>query len=126
MTAVTMPQAPPAPTQDLAGRTVVVLGGSSGIGLETARLARSSGGRRTANIRAGKGGAPASELRAKRVRNHIARSSQRKIRGVGEQRRSLLGSNGNAEKKALGLDGTDPAYEQWLRANNSQQPPQSD
>jgi hypothetical protein len=27
--------------------------------------------------------------------------------------------------KALGLDGTDPAYEQWLRANNDQQPPQS-
>jgi hypothetical protein len=26
--------------------------------------------------------------------------------------------------KALGLDGTDPAYEQWLRANNDQQPPQ--
>src|SRR5438034_219589 len=79
-----------------------------------------------ANLRARKGGAPAAEHRAKRVRNHIARSSQRKIRGVGEQRRSLLGSNGNAEKKALGLDGTDPAYEQWLRANNSQQPPQSD
>jgi hypothetical protein len=28
--------------------------------------------------------------------------------------------------KALGLDGTDPAYEQWLRANNYQQPPKSD
>jgi hypothetical protein len=27
--------------------------------------------------------------------------------------------------KALGLDGTDPAYEQWLRANN-QQPPKSE
>jgi NAD(P)-dependent dehydrogenase (short-subunit alcohol dehydrogenase family) len=35
-----------APTaEDLAGRTVVVLGGSSGIGLETARLARSVGAR---------------------------------------------------------------------------------
>jgi NAD(P)-dependent dehydrogenase (short-subunit alcohol dehydrogenase family) len=43
MTAVTMPQAPPAPAPDLAGRTVVVLGGSSGIGLETARLAREHG-----------------------------------------------------------------------------------
>jgi hypothetical protein len=28
--------------------------------------------------------------------------------------------------KALGLDGTDPAYEQWLRPNNYQPPPQSD
>jgi hypothetical protein len=28
--------------------------------------------------------------------------------------------------KALGLDGTDPAYEQWLRSNNYQQPLQSD
>ena len=28
--------------------------------------------------------------------------------------------------KMLGLDGTDPAYEQWLRANNYQQPLQSD
>jgi len=28
--------------------------------------------------------------------------------------------------KALGLDGTDQAYEQWLRANNDQPPPQSD
>ena len=28
--------------------------------------------------------------------------------------------------KALGLNGTDPAYEQWLRANNYQQPLQSD
>jgi hypothetical protein len=27
--------------------------------------------------------------------------------------------------KMLGLEGTDPAYEQWLRANNYQQPPQS-
>src|SRR6266480_7714939 len=27
--------------------------------------------------------------------------------------------------KALGLDGTDPAYEEWLRENNYQQPPQS-
>jgi len=28
--------------------------------------------------------------------------------------------------KTLGLDGTDPAYEQSLRANNYQQPPKSD
>jgi hypothetical protein len=28
--------------------------------------------------------------------------------------------------KMLGLDGTDPVYEQWLRENNSEQPPQSD
>jgi hypothetical protein len=28
--------------------------------------------------------------------------------------------------KMLGLDGTDPAYEQWLRENNEEQPPQSD
>ena len=27
--------------------------------------------------------------------------------------------------KALGLDGTDPAYEEWLRENNYQQSPQS-
>jgi hypothetical protein len=27
--------------------------------------------------------------------------------------------------KALGLDGSDPSYEQWLRENNYQQPPQS-
>jgi hypothetical protein len=26
----------------------------------------------------------------------------------------------------LGLDGTDPAYEQWLRENNNEPPPQSD
>jgi hypothetical protein len=25
----------------------------------------------------------------------------------------------------MGLDGTDPAYEQWMRANNYQQRPQS-
>jgi hypothetical protein len=28
--------------------------------------------------------------------------------------------------KTLGLDGTDPAYEQWLRANNYQPPPKLD
>ena len=28
--------------------------------------------------------------------------------------------------KMLGLDGTDPAYERWLRENNYEQPPQSD
>jgi hypothetical protein len=28
--------------------------------------------------------------------------------------------------KMLGLDGTDPAYEQWLRENNDEQPPKSD
>jgi hypothetical protein len=27
--------------------------------------------------------------------------------------------------KTLGLDGTDPAYEQWMRANNNQEPPRS-
>jgi hypothetical protein len=27
--------------------------------------------------------------------------------------------------KTLGLDGSDPAYEQWMRANNNQQPPRS-
>ena len=30
-----------------------------------------------------------------------------------------------AKLKTLGLDGTDPAYEQWLRENNIQQPPPS-
>jgi hypothetical protein len=27
--------------------------------------------------------------------------------------------------KTLGLDGSDPAYEQWMRANNNQEPPRS-
>jgi len=30
-----------------------------------------------------------------------------------------------AKLRSLGLDGIDPAYEQWLRENNNQQPPQS-
>jgi hypothetical protein len=28
-----------------------------------------------------------------------------------------------AKLKTLGLDGTDPAYEQWLRENDNQRPP---
>jgi hypothetical protein len=31
-----------------------------------------------------------------------------------------------AKLKSLGLDGIDPAYEHWLRENNSQQPPPAD
>jgi hypothetical protein len=34
----------------------------------------------------------------------------------------LLGAH---RLKRLGLDGTDRAYEQWMRANNNQQPLQS-
>jgi hypothetical protein len=30
-----------------------------------------------------------------------------------------------AKLRSLGLDGIDPSYEQWLRENNNQQPPQS-
>jgi len=64
---------------------------------------------------------------AKRVETYLARMGMPKklfqeMNQQSSERVLLLDAR---RLKALGLDGTDPAYEQWLRANNDQQPPQS-
>ena len=41
--AASINSSPPPPEQDLLGQTVLLIGGSSGIGLEAARLARAQG-----------------------------------------------------------------------------------
>jgi hypothetical protein len=46
--------------QDLLGQTVMVIGGSSGIGLETARLARARGSSTTSSRHAARSSAPRS------------------------------------------------------------------
>ena len=65
---------------------------------------------------------------AKSVEAYLARMGMPKrlfqeIRQQSSERVLLLDAQ---RLKALGLNGTDPAYEQWLRANNYQQPLQSD
>jgi hypothetical protein len=65
---------------------------------------------------------------AKRVETYLARMGMPKklFQEMTTQQSSdkvrLLDAN---RLKTLGLDGTDPAYEQWMRANNNQQPPPS-
>jgi len=63
---------------------------------------------------------------AKSVETYFARMGMPKklfqeIRQQSSDRVLLLDAR---RLKALGLDGTDPAYEQWLRANTYQHPPQ--
>jgi hypothetical protein len=65
---------------------------------------------------------------AKSVEAYLARMGMPKrlfqeIRQQSSERVLLLDGR---RLKALGLDGTDPAYERWLRANDYQQPLQSD
>ena len=60
---------------------------------------------------------------AKSVEAYLARMGMPKrlfqeIRQQSSERVLLLDAN---RLKALGLDGTDPAYEQWLRANENQE-----
>ena len=63
---------------------------------------------------------------AKRVETYLARMGMPKklFQEMSAQQSSpkvrLLDA---AKLKTLGLDGTDPAYEQWLRENNNQRPP---
>jgi hypothetical protein len=65
---------------------------------------------------------------AKRVETYLARMGMPKklFQEMSAQQSSpkvrLLDA---AKLKTLGLDGTDPAYEQWLRENNNQRPPPS-
>jgi hypothetical protein len=65
---------------------------------------------------------------AKRVETYLARMGMPKklFQEMSAQQSSpkvrLLDA---AKLKTLGLDGTDPAYEQWLRENNTQRPPPS-
>jgi hypothetical protein len=63
---------------------------------------------------------------AKRVQVYLARMGlpKRLFQEMQSSERVLLLDA--RRLKTLGLDGTDPAYEQWLRANNYQQPPKSD
>src|SRR6266403_192001 len=65
---------------------------------------------------------------AKRVETYLARMGMPKklFQEMSAQQSSpkvrLLDA---AKLKTLGLDGSDPAYEQWLRENNNQRPPPS-
>ena len=65
---------------------------------------------------------------AKRVETYLARMGMPKklFQEMSAQQSSTKVRLLDAAKlKTLGLDGTDPAYEQWLRENNNQRPPQS-
>jgi hypothetical protein len=65
---------------------------------------------------------------AKRVETYLARMGMPKklFQEMSAQQSSTKVRLLDAAKlKSLGLDGIDPAYEQWLRENNNQQPPQS-
>src|SRR5215472_13425033 len=65
---------------------------------------------------------------AKRVETYLARMGMPKklFQEMSAQQSSAKVRLLDAAKlKSLGLDGIDPAYEQWLRENNNQQPPQS-
>jgi hypothetical protein len=65
---------------------------------------------------------------AKRVQTYLARMGMPKklLQEMTAQQSSdkvrLLDAG---RLKTLGLDGSDPAYEQWMRANNNQEPPRS-
>jgi hypothetical protein len=65
---------------------------------------------------------------AKRVETYLARMGMPKklFQEMSAQQSSAKVRPLDAAKlKSLGLDGIDPAYEHWLRENNSQQPPPS-
>jgi hypothetical protein len=65
---------------------------------------------------------------AKRVETYLARMGMPKklFQEMSAQQSSAKVRLLDAAKlKSLGLDGTDPAYEQWLRENSNQQPPPS-
>jgi len=65
---------------------------------------------------------------AKRVETYLARMGMPKklFQEMSAQQSSAKVRLLDAAKlKSLGLDGIDPAYEQWLRENNIQQPPPS-
>jgi hypothetical protein len=64
---------------------------------------------------------------AKRVETYLARMGMPKklFQEMTQQSSDKVLLLDAGRLKTLGLDGTDPAYEQWMRANNYQQPPQS-
>jgi hypothetical protein len=65
---------------------------------------------------------------AKRVETYLARMGMPKKlfqEMTAQQASTKVHLLDAAKLKTLGLDGTDPAYEKWLRENNNQQPPPS-
>ena len=64
---------------------------------------------------------------AKRVETYLARMGMPKklFQEISQQSSGKVLLLDARRLKMLGLDGTDPAYEQWLR-DNYEQPPQSD
>ena len=64
---------------------------------------------------------------AKRVETYLARMGMPKklFQEMTQQSSNKVLLLDAGRLKTLGLDGTDPAYEQWMRANNNQEPPRS-
>jgi hypothetical protein len=65
---------------------------------------------------------------AKTVETYLARMGmpKRLFQEINQQSSGKMLLLDARRLKMLGLDGTDPAYERWLRENNYEQPPQSD